>query len=1395
MAHGRGITPHLPEPASVAPSNESVSGPSNAPENASNASENASIVSENASIVSIASNASRHSPHIPNVPVAAAAPPRNALSPGSRPYPLAARETLIGYPDHPPIAAMHFGRAPQDGFDGAFSECTTDELAASERLDHAPRESIGTESGHESEYSFLREGLPPYPQAVDYRQQHQMTSHAYPGSNRSVHPSDIYREGGFLTVHHHQMGEYRGEGSGSEHSARLSPGPSGPRPPSRMSPGFSSRMLPSLDATRLSPGMYIPPGVPPALYLSRGNHHERVMLRRHLVHKVGLFPQSPARMWLPPDSILFLQALNERQTLRISLGASILLKPTRATRSALQTIPETSRSDLKTPARPPSHITVEPPSSQNRPPQIAFVYPQPNQEPVEDDPLRDHVITDDMSSLPSSSPRSYGSDIAGADEDGIQQDGDEILQGGSDTRQDGDETHQDSRVTQPDGDASQLDGSKGDEPEDLVRLTGKTRRAVFDDLNVVDNIFEQLSKKHGVSVLTLRNLYKIRHPSRLQRTSCWAMYQVWFKNNPELECERLGLIDEHGNTIVRTDGETCAAAYKKFKEDFADEKDRMQKLLETNFRMHKIETSGAVKVGQRKHQFSKFTDHVTLLMDSAHVTNGFEGIFIAVGNCALQDDGNEYVYETEGIEGCLERLTGVANNDVLAHAKSETLWNISKKFKAPWQCDADVAEPAGDNHVDTADDDKENDANGEIIIIPTADGELTKFVHRKLHFTILLINPNALAAKGNQLAWKTMAALLYKDNLVLIGWPDGVPFPGEFEEATKGVASLSHECRRRLAEALVDPVNPLRCARSEESSKTPPATSSNERGIRVYYNSRTNTVYHDRLGPHRIVADDDEDAEAPGPDMDKDTIEPPPAMDNERPEAAKAASTASPPPQLPARRHQKRVCYKEIPEESEDKDPHPGDDLEDEEDGAPEDDAPEDDPEDEEDDAAEDDPEDIRPPKSKGAPRDVAAGRPVFNHMMVDPANDSEDDRDDRGRLRAPYPIFGPPKGASSKPKAAPLKAAPPKAMPLKAGSSKAVPPKAGSSKGAQPRAELSRISSDIEILDGPPLPAPQKAQPKKRKQPIAAAGGNESDVEVVSVLYNKSPGADRQPYVDVPPMKKPKMTHKPADQHNMTKKSKITGIAEPENRKREIRGPTSPSKRPKTQGVPIQEREWSPIILPRAEDQASSNQPILPPPQKPKPKPKPTARPAPTPATPSEVSDSGLFGEEDTPTPLVPRRRGTGRSDEAFDPFKYMGSANPGGQETGRPHPRLAQYLRETQHSPGPSRRAIQEAGPSRSRRDVEPARQMIQEAGPVKSRVVERANKPGHSAQSPQSETVSEALLHAAESDDDKAEEDESSVEISDELMHAMLKKMAKKLQHKKSEKGKGKGKARAD
>lgn len=173
MAHGRGNTPHLPGPASLAPLTEGVSGSSgnisNESENASNVPENAFNVSENVSENTFdASNASGLPSRIPN-----ALPVSNALPPGMRPYPLAARETLVGYPDHPPIAAIHFGHARQDEFDGTFGK-PTDELAAAERLDHTSRESIGTESVHESEYSFLREGLPPYPQAVDYRQQYQV---------------------------------------------------------------------------------------------------------------------------------------------------------------------------------------------------------------------------------------------------------------------------------------------------------------------------------------------------------------------------------------------------------------------------------------------------------------------------------------------------------------------------------------------------------------------------------------------------------------------------------------------------------------------------------------------------------------------------------------------------------------------------------------------------------------------------------------------------------------------------------------------------------------------------------------------------------------------------------------------------------------------------------------------------------------------------------------------------------------------------------------------------------------------------------------------------------------------------------------------------------------------
>ncbi|KAJ3524017.1 hypothetical protein NM688_g8634 [Phlebia brevispora] len=300
------------------------------------------------------------------------------------------------------------------------------------------------------------------------------------------------------------------------------------------------------------------------------------------------------------------------------------------------------------------------------------------------------------------------------------------------------------------------------------------------------------------------------------------------------------------------------------------------------------EESSKQTVHQRHKGFLRIAKQLKQLAEDAQRKFGFEVGAVVVGNNAHTDDRNQFVYETEFMDGVrvissqviARRLTSTSSffvhstkssdvSEFLGHARAWTMFGLSKRtlnanFENVDDGDASgepshipnllqndgntVASCSGAVHVQLS---VESAATGsqKVVTMQEVD-ELSEeqsliFIRQQFEAAIARFSGIDLPPSKN-IPWQTLPGKLVEWGLQLNNWPKDVRCPGETTANSKGISVLRLEERRALARAFVDPKQPITLEQLSEEERNrddewicilhgvaPPAGDEHEHGLRL----------------------------------------------------------------------------------------------------------------------------------------------------------------------------------------------------------------------------------------------------------------------------------------------------------------------------------------------------------------------------------------------------------------------------------------------------------------------------------------------------------------------------------------------------------------------------------
>ncbi|EMD39018.1 hypothetical protein CERSUDRAFT_72258 [Gelatoporia subvermispora B] len=379
--------------------------------------------------------------------------------------------------------------------------------------------------------------------------------------------------------------------------------------------------------------------------------------------------------------------------------------------------------------------------------------------------------------------------------------------------------------------------------------------------------------------------------------------QMLHKDRTVTECARLGP-NKDGKILVSHNRKTVAKCFEKFKEAHANDDAKIRDILLTHYHLHMLlGPEGRTTVASRKRTFHKFTSKLAQTLDTAHLRWGFESILLTSGNNPQQDDGVGYMYETEGATGFVERVTKMDQDTVVgllrshaSHLSANLI--IERTHEAANKMSANVTVATASTSTKMSGDiagpkvETRSSVGPEMIVvrIPRGDGLLKGL---RVHLlTMLCLKRGLVPPVGGQCPWISLLSILYRDNLVIINWPPGVPWPGHPDmDRSKGIAGLTGRQQKLLADAIEHPTRPLTFVADHEENRNrrgdylvilgapPSATSEHARGLRVFWSASSDAPYADNKGlPRRTAVDSSPPHSEASPGLDAEPTSPSPPL-------------------------------------------------------------------------------------------------------------------------------------------------------------------------------------------------------------------------------------------------------------------------------------------------------------------------------------------------------------------------------------------------------------------------------------------------------------------------------------------------------------------------------------
>ncbi|EDR06065.1 uncharacterized protein LACBIDRAFT_329158 [Laccaria bicolor S238N-H82] len=347
-----------------------------------------------------------------------------------------------------------------------------------------------------------------------------------------------------------------------------------------------------------------------------------------------------------------------------------------------------------------------------------------------------------------------------------------------------------------------MDESKEPVPR---QQAGRISSSSWDVLNTgfqkIDDIIDQLANKTGRTHENIITLWKRTHAHECTG-SMWNKYQKYFLANREKEHRRIG--DSRANC------RTCLVGFK-------EHEPRWREILEAYDEVLAASNVHST-ISQRTRKFDRLVSQLKRVTNKAAEQDGFESLFVLVGNSIHEDVGLSQVHLLAGAEEFLQERLHMDHDTMSGLFKNHVCNRISlglqTRLETDWKSLAEAVNttnpkkpgPDGDSSNSSDDDDNTSKSSG-----------LTLEKAKVIIKTGLqnLLEPYDLRLSFESIPWSKLSTTLAPAGLRIENWTRGVDFPRSIAKGATGIKDLGIGAIRRFAESFASDATRIRVVRAD----------------------------------------------------------------------------------------------------------------------------------------------------------------------------------------------------------------------------------------------------------------------------------------------------------------------------------------------------------------------------------------------------------------------------------------------------------------------------------------------------------------------------------------------------------------------------------------------------
>ncbi|PPQ82640.1 hypothetical protein CVT26_001403, partial [Gymnopilus dilepis] len=253
------------------------------------------------------------------------------------------------------------------------------------------------------------------------------------------------------------------------------------------------------------------------------------------------------------------------------------------------------------------------------------------------------------------------------------------------------------------------------------------------------------------------------------------------------------LKEERGYVRFQQDGAsphrskwTLKYEYDRFKQKYGGKK--YPEILQAWYSMCQLTNNGDLSNAQRTREFRKFTENMDNLIHNASARLGFEAIFLAVGGIVNQDQNLSYLGGSDATREFFPERYRSTDRTAIGHLRAHVY--------------AQQADPSTGVPV-------MSEMPAVVKVEPPSATDTDKVLFQLREIVIQKAAKFGInVMKRNNLAWKTLPSICAKAGIIILNWPEDVPYPCD-DGFKKGISSMKQDQRLALLAAFEHSTRPV----------------------------------------------------------------------------------------------------------------------------------------------------------------------------------------------------------------------------------------------------------------------------------------------------------------------------------------------------------------------------------------------------------------------------------------------------------------------------------------------------------------------------------------------------------------------------------------------------------